>query len=320
MTQEDLFQAKSTKEKSGYSQVDTHANPSRSREIAEEKKTLATSFRTSIELLNKQDPLIVFSKMFMGMSQWDLTRYSLKWKGSTTIRGNLLFRLQVSERDTKETDSGSSVKMWATPNTMDALPPRSEEGTKKLQEGHRKGRKRPSNLREQVDKKTMALYETNYPTPTTKGFGHASEGMTLIFRKKVERGEMTEQEAQAMMNGVTLRPPRMKGVEISDTECRFSETQLQRESRILQEEIEGRQTSGLGSQDFPRGGRRQTQCELDGVANGLSYWMDEPRGVPRVTVEQKNRPPQRLRMLGNAIVPQIAMQIGLALKEDMKNG
>jgi len=27
-----------------------------------------------------------------------------------------------------------------------------------------------------------------------------------------------------------------------------------------------------------------------------------------------------LRMLGNAIVPQIAMQIGLALKEDMKNG
>lgn len=210
MTQEDLFQAKSTKEKSGYSQVDTHANPSRSREIAEEKKTLATSFRTSIELLNKQDPLIVFSKMFMGMSQWDLTRYSLKWKGSTTIRGNLLFRLQVSERDTKETDSGSSVKMWATPNTMDALPPRSAEATKKLQEGHRKGRKRPSNLREQVDKKTMALYETNYPTPTTKGFGHASEGMTLIFRKKVENGEMTEQEAQAMMNGVTLRPPRMK--------------------------------------------------------------------------------------------------------------
>jgi site-specific DNA-cytosine methylase len=54
------------------------------------------------------------------------------------------------------------------------------------------------------------------------------------------------------------------------------------------------------------------------VANGLSYWMDEPRGVPRVTVDQKNRP-QRLRMLGNAIVPQIAMQIGLALKEDMKN-
>jgi len=49
-----------------------------------------------------------------------------------------------------------------------------------------------------------------WPTPTTKGFGHASEGQTMIMRRKVEAGELTEQEAQAMMNGTTLRPPRMK--------------------------------------------------------------------------------------------------------------
>jgi hypothetical protein len=49
-----------------------------------------------------------------------------------------------------------------------------------------------------------------WPTPTTKGFGHASEGQTLIMRDLVERGELTEEEAQAMMNGTTLRPPRMK--------------------------------------------------------------------------------------------------------------
>ena len=49
-----------------------------------------------------------------------------------------------------------------------------------------------------------------WPTPTTKGFGHASEGQTMIMRKKVEAGELTEEEAQAMMNGTTLRPPRMK--------------------------------------------------------------------------------------------------------------
>ena len=30
------------------------------------------------------------------------------------------------------------------------------------------------------------------------------------MRKKVESGELTEEEAQAMMNGTTLRPPRMK--------------------------------------------------------------------------------------------------------------
>ena len=32
----------------------------------------------------------------------------------------------------------------------------------------------------------------------------------MIMRDLVERGELTEQEAQAMMNGTTLRPPRMK--------------------------------------------------------------------------------------------------------------
>ena len=50
----------------------------------------------------------------------------------------------------------------------------------------------------------------HWPTPTTKGYGHASEGQTMIMRRKVESGVLTEEEAKAMMNGVTLRPPRMK--------------------------------------------------------------------------------------------------------------
>ena len=106
--------------------------------------------------------------------------------------------------------------------------------------GSQKRSQETEQSKEQVDKKTMALYETNYPTPTTKGFGHASEGMTLIFRKKVENGELTEQEAQAMMNGVTLRPPRMKEWKYPTPNAGPSETQLQRKSRVLQEEAQGR--------------------------------------------------------------------------------
>jgi len=45
---------------------------------------------------------------------------------------------------------------------MDYLPPRSAAGTKKIMGGHRKGRTKPSNLREQVDLETMKMY----PTPT----------------------------------------------------------------------------------------------------------------------------------------------------------
>ena len=201
MTQQNLFNNQSES-----SVEDTHVNHSVQVAKGLDQKTLDTSFRTSMKLLNKLDPLTVFSKTYMGMSPWDLTRYSLQWKTLTTKRGHLLFRLVVSERDTNETECGSSVKTWATPTTMDYLPPRSAEATKRLQEGARKGRKRPSNLREQVDPKTMEMY----PTPTTKGFGHASEGQPMIFRNKVERGELTETEAQSMMNGVTLRPPRME--------------------------------------------------------------------------------------------------------------
>jgi len=201
MNQPDLFQKDQIS-----SRQDIRVNPSQRVAKGVDRKTLATSFRTCINLLNKSDPLIVFSKMFMDTSHWDLTRYSLQWKASTTTRGHLYFRLVQSELDINEKDYGSSVETWATPTTMDSLPPRSAEATKKMQEGHRKGRKRPSNLREQVDPKTMEMY----PTPTTKGFGHASEGQTMMFRRKVENGELTEAEAQAMMNGVTLRPPRME--------------------------------------------------------------------------------------------------------------
>jgi len=52
------------------------------------------------------------------------------------------------------------------------------------------------------------------------------------------------------------------------------------------------------------------------VVDGVSYWLDEPRGVPRIIVDQKDRA-NRLKALGNAIVPQNAMLIGLAIKKEM---
>ena len=220
--------------------------------------------------------------------QWVSEEVSLTWKVLGTKPYHILFQLQPSMPNIDECDAG----LWATPNTMDHLPPRSEEGTTKLMEGQRKGRTKPANLREQVDEQTMSLYkqtsstlwptpttqeiehpqadltpnnrrlskdgqtshslnladsvkmyptprardwkdgytvppsvqkgtrahtlgtfvaekESMWPTPTTKGYGHASMGQTMIFRKKVERGELTEQQAQQML-GCTLRPPRME--------------------------------------------------------------------------------------------------------------
>ena len=63
MTQPDLFQKDPIS-----SQVDIHVNHSQRVVKGEAQKTLATSFRTCINLLNKSDPLIVFSEMFMDTS------------------------------------------------------------------------------------------------------------------------------------------------------------------------------------------------------------------------------------------------------------
>lgn len=72
----------------------------------------------------------------------------------------------LSEPITNGNGSGS----WATPNTMDHLPPRSEEALKRLATTQRKGRRSPANLREQVDPTTMALW-TGWPTPTALSGG-----------------------------------------------------------------------------------------------------------------------------------------------------
>ena len=66
----------------------------------------------------------------------------LIWKGQATPSGRLLFRLPLTH-PTEGTEFGSSPEMWATPNTMDHLPQRSEEALKKQATTTRKGRSKP---------------------------------------------------------------------------------------------------------------------------------------------------------------------------------
>ena len=105
-------------------------------------------------------------------------------------------------------------------------------------------------------------------------------------------------------------------VEVSNTELGIEEAQLQRQQRLLQEPRGEGQTDGSRSKDVSNRGRCKTELRLDGVVDGVSYWLDEPRGVPRIVVDQKDRA-NRLKSLGNAIVPQNAMLIGLAIKKEL---
>ena len=107
-------------------------------------------------------------------------------------------------------------------------------------------------------------------------------------------------------------------VEISNTELGTEETQLQRQQSILREKIEGRQTNRSDTQDLSDRGRCKTELRLGGMVDGVSYWLDEPRGVPRITIDQQDRA-NRLKALGNAIVPFNAKLIGLAIKKEIEN-
>lgn len=75
-------------------------------------------------------------------------------------------------------------------------------------------------------------------------------------------------------------------------------------------------TQGASTGHAAEQGRRVTQSRLGGMADGIPDWMDEPDDIPRVSTGQKDRT-NRLKGLGNAIVPQIAMQIGLTIKSQI---
>ncbi|MDA9948690.1 hypothetical protein N9C16_04710 [Paracoccaceae bacterium] len=155
---------------------DSPANHSVLQENKKELTTTVISGQKCLDSLKKLNQSSLLGRMCKALltskTAWYSDRCKTNWKVKVSKSNVSLFQLQASVLGTKETESG----LWATPNTMDYLPPRSAAGTKKLMEGHRKGRTKPSNLREQVDPETMRMY----PTPKASGQENAE---TLIKRK-----------------------------------------------------------------------------------------------------------------------------------------
>jgi len=155
---------------------DSPANHSVLQENKKELTTTVISGQKCLDSSKKLNQSSLLGRMCKALltskTAWYSDRCKTNWKVKVSKSNVSLFQLQASVLGTKETESG----LWATPNTMDYLPPRSAAGTKKLMEGHRKGRTKPSNLREQVDPETMRMY----PTPKASGQENAE---TLIKRK-----------------------------------------------------------------------------------------------------------------------------------------
>ena len=121
----------------------------------EARKMTATSGRKWLGLSKNSGPLGLLEKMLLESLEWHSPIFYMNWKPVGIGQGHFLFQLALSEPDTEDTGS----RLWATPNTMDHLPQRSLEALKRQAEGSRKGRKRPANLREQVNPETVKMWE-----------------------------------------------------------------------------------------------------------------------------------------------------------------
>lgn len=137
------------------------------------KRMTAISGRKWSELSKNSGRLGLLEKMLLESYEWHSPIYYLNWKPVGIGQGHFLYQLALSEPDT----GGTGLQLWATPNTMDHLPQRSPEALEKQAQGSRKGRKRPANLREQVNSETVRRWERQglggqiklWPTPTRNG-------------------------------------------------------------------------------------------------------------------------------------------------------
>ncbi len=199
---------------------------------AEAARMTVTSGRKCFELSKKSGPVGCLEKMLLGSSIWNSTMRLLTWKAKVTKQQRLYFQLAASVPHINDT----GWQLWATPNTMDYLPQRSPESLQRLATVSKKGAKRLSNLREQVNPETLRMWPTPtardykdgnakscrnvpvngllgravhlYPTPKTGARLCGGSGNYQQLKELEASGQITEEECHSMLvdNGGQLNP------------------------------------------------------------------------------------------------------------------
>jgi DNA (cytosine-5)-methyltransferase 1 len=126
----------------------------------------------------KYDPDLSLWKTHQCSLLGDLEEFSETWPQWGLMRGGECWEQRTLERHIRGTGFGLSpngVDSFHTPNTT--------------------GLDGGSNSRKAL-KKRMEMW----PTPATKGYGHAAEGMVGNLMTKIEKGILTKQEAEQMLS------------------------------------------------------------------------------------------------------------------------
>ena len=137
-----------------------------------------------------------FWKMSQALLVVDISEtFYQTWQKSGIMQNGCVYPLPKSEQSTKENGSG----LWATPNTLDGLKPKSAKSLEREATVTRIGRSKPANLRDQVG--NMG----NWPTPsavTNHNCGRLDEwgGCNNKFRKtKLGSGDLNPDWVEWLM-------------------------------------------------------------------------------------------------------------------------
>ena len=213
-----------------------------------------------------------------------------------------------------------------------------------MQEGHRKGRKRPSNLREQVDTETSQMWPTprardHFPALHEKYVTKNKSGYITMRKKTGVRYGASLPDAINFEDKTWPTPrtsggsrPNGKGGKVLDEEVKIAEGLRLRGKKLVDHKTYPQKMLG-NDPDVRNTGNGVLNADWVELLMGYQqHWTDleydkpipktvEPfwnpnweSNVPRVTTNQKHRA-ARLKGLGNAIVPQVARQIGLAIQK-----
>lgn len=142
--------------------ADSHASPSPWLESKRAKGMIVTSGRRCCELSENCARVALSVKMYLESSALPPGRWSRIWSVLAITSSCLILRLRLSELGTEDRECFS---LRPTPNTMDALPPKSPEALKKEMTVSRPGRKQPCNLRDWV---AVQEGKSLWPTPTAR--------------------------------------------------------------------------------------------------------------------------------------------------------
>jgi hypothetical protein len=306
-------------------QGESHANLSAWQDSKKARKTLDTSGRACLKSLSTKDPLMLLSKMLVASSMWHSTRCALNWKVKATPQGRLYFQLQASTLPTKEIESGVSERnLWATPQLTDGTrinqKPRAKED---LTEAAKQGG--CSNLREQVHE-DGSLWPTPRATTRMAYFEQPSPSMIKGTHGWNLNAAVTDAESEnphrmwpTPRAAIGMHMKMSQG--LSDLQHkRYLETEVAHEHIEVEKQKPGGHLNADWVEWLMGYGKGYTDLSIDEKLTLKDHqgFYEEPR-TSRVTHNQQDKV-NRLKSLGNSIVPQIAYNLGLAIIEDYNHG